>query len=95
MTKLLMVWMVAAGVAAAATCAAWITHVVDQIKLADDSWATGRYLVCGPSIPYGVLPAVAKSNTTVTIGANGSVDFCLAGGAGWFGVRLGVGVDFR
>jgi hypothetical protein len=59
MTKLLMVWMVAAGVAAAATCAAWITHVVDQIKLADDSWATGRDLVCGPSIPYGVLPAVA------------------------------------
>ncbi len=66
--------------AATGACPAGWTHIVDNLVRADGSAPLGTIAVRGPSAPAG--PVVA-STVTVTIGAAGLVDFCLAGGPGW------------
>jgi hypothetical protein len=60
------------------TCPSGVTHILDNLKTSDGSTpAYGKLLLKGPSNPSG---SVLSTTTSVTIGANGLVDFCLVGG---------------
>src|SRR5580765_5709458 len=59
------------------TCPSGTTHIQGVKTLPDLSLAYGTIVVKGPSSPSG---SVLSSTVTITFGANGAYNFCLARG---------------